>query len=186
MPVCDGHCVQSGRRLRSRSVPAADCRRSRKIRRQRHLPHRGRANLGRPGAACPVLWVGQRVAAHAECGPGRSDTAICIVFDDAHRIGQLCGAVLVRRDRSSRPIALEDAPTRTRVVGQFESGFVGAGSPIDIRIVFATSVRSWTCLSYSGWATGFGSQGSGFPGAGSSRYLGTRWTWRCGTEFPSS
>src|ERR1700754_765811 len=53
--------------------------------------------------------------------------------------------------------------------GQFDSGVVGAGTLIGTWIVFAPSVRSWTCLSYSGGVTSFGSQGSGFPGAGSSR-----------------
>src|SRR5215831_5298732 len=72
------------------------------------------------------------------------------------------------------------------VVGQCESGIVGAGTLIGTWIVLATSVRSRTCLSNSDSTRGFGSHGSGRPGAGSSMYRGTRWTCRCGTELPSS
>jgi len=50
-----------------------------------------------------------------------------------------------RNERSGNATLIGNA-----VVGQFESGVVGAGTLIGTRIVLATSVRSRTCLSYSG------------------------------------
>jgi hypothetical protein len=95
VPVCDGHCLQFGGRLRSRPVPTAHPPRRWQLRHRRHLPNRGRADLDRTSSTRAVFGISHRLRPCADSGAQRGLIAIRVVLDDAHRDRNVRGALPV-------------------------------------------------------------------------------------------